>query len=122
MIIEDICWKYIFLPLKNVFSQAFIFNHASNGNSSCIRQLLSIAMNHSVYSDREDNKKTRVSLINIFKINLVKNDSKHISTAFSKSKNNQFVCMFCLFGIFCPTQESITHLKTSPSPVKCCKF
>ena len=33
------------------------------------------------------------------------------------------VCLFvCLFGVFPPTREFLTHLETSPLPVKGCKF
>ena len=46
-----------------IFSLAFIFNHASEGNSHasegnspCIGQLLSNAMTASVYADRKDKR------------------------------------------------------------------
>ena len=28
----------------------------------------------------------------------------------------------CLFGVFCPTRDFLTHLETSPLPVKGSKF
>ena len=35
---------------------------------------------------------------------------------------NSSFCWFILFGGFHSTREFFTHMVTSPSPVKCCKF